>query len=162
LLAGYAYAHLSTRLLSPRAQMIVHIALLIAAMAMLPIEPSAQWKPRANDDPTLRILALLTVCVGLPYFVLSATGPLVQAWFARSAAGAQPYRLYALSNVGSFLALLSYPLIFEPTLTRHSQAIVWSVALGLFAVVCTTCAWRAANDTKSVMAGGGSPGLLPS
>src|SRR5882762_7788453 len=75
LLAGYAYAHLSTRLLSAKTQGILHILLLIAALCVLPISPSPRWKPAAGDDPTLRILLLLTVCVGLPYFILSATGP---------------------------------------------------------------------------------------
>src|SRR3954466_4468825 len=85
LLAGYAYAHLSTRLLRPRGQAMMHIALLVAALCMLPIAPSPRWKPGPADEPTLRILILLGVCVGLPYFVLSATGPLLQAWIARRA-----------------------------------------------------------------------------
>src|SRR6185369_13547877 len=83
LLAGYAYAHFTTRFLPPRAQAALHALLLLAALLVLPITPVAQWKPAPNDEPALRILALLTVCLGLPYFVLSATGPLIQAWIAR-------------------------------------------------------------------------------
>ena len=78
LLAGYAYAHLVVRYLSPRAQAVVHVAMILAALAVLPIAPTAAWKPQGADYPTLRILLLLSVCIGLPYFVLSATGPLMQ------------------------------------------------------------------------------------
>lgn len=144
LLLGYAYAHLSTRWLSPRMAAVVHVLLLLAALCVLPISPSPRWKPGPLDDPTIRILALLTACVGLPYFVLSTTGPLLQAWLARPSPQRQSYRLYALSNVGSFLALLSYPVIVEPLMTRRSQAITWSVALGAFAIACAYCAVRAA------------------
>jgi hypothetical protein len=140
LLAGYAYAHFSTRMLSPRMQAIVHILLLVAAVCVLPITPSVRWKPKAGDDPTLRILLLLTACVGLPYFALSATGPLLQAWLARRWPHRPPYRFYALSNIGSFLALLSYPVLIEPMLTRHMQSVVWSVSLVIFVIVCGYCA----------------------
>src|SRR5262249_34937783 len=112
LLAGYAYAHLSGRCLKPRAQALLHLALLLAAAALLPIVPSPSWKPVAPGDPTWRILALLTVCLGLPYFVLSSTGPLMQEWFRRLHPGVAPYRLYALSNAGSLLALISFPFVF--------------------------------------------------
>jgi SAM-dependent methyltransferase len=140
LLAGYAYAHFSTRLLSPRGQAVVHVLLLIAAICMLPITPAPRWQPLPGDDPTIRILALLGVCVGVPYFALSATGPLLQAWLARLSPARAPYRLYALSNVASFLALLSYPVVVEPLMTRRSQAIVWSIGLGGFAIICAACA----------------------
>ena len=113
LLSGYAYAHVLSRYLKPRTQAIVHAVLLVAALASLPITPSDAWKPNPGDDPAWRILALLTASLGLPYLVLSATGPLLQEWFRRSAPGASPYRLYALSNVGSLLALVSYPFYFE-------------------------------------------------
>src|SRR5271156_5076723 len=100
LLGGYAYAHGSARWLKPRAQALVHLALLLAALPMLPITPRAAWKPAADGNPTLQILILLTATLGLPYFVLSATGPLMQHWFSRTHPGASPYRLYSLSNTG--------------------------------------------------------------
>src|SRR6476659_10243792 len=107
LLAGYAYAHFTSRWLRPRPQAILHLVLLVAALAFLPITPSDSWKPRGDENPTLQILALLSVSLGLPYFVLSSTGPLMQQWFSREKPEKSPYRLYALSNVGSLLALLT-------------------------------------------------------
>jgi SAM-dependent methyltransferase len=91
----------------------------------------------------LRILLLLAAVVGLPYFLLSTTGPLLQAWYARSHKGATPYRLYALSNAGSMFALLSYPILFEPKLTSHEQALIWSVAYAVFVALCGWVALRA-------------------
>ncbi len=140
LLAGYAYAHLIVRYLSPRAQAGVHVVVIIAALAVLPITPAAAWKPQGADYPTLQILLLLSVCIGLPYFVLSATGPLMQGWFSRTNPSASPYRLYSLSNTGSLLALVSYPFIIEPALSRQAQANVWSWSLGAFAVFAGICA----------------------
>src|SRR2546423_7270655 len=143
LLGGYAYAHVLTRFHSPRAQAAVHLLVLIAGLSLVPIIPGPQWKPspaHAAGDPTPRIIALLLACVGLPYFALSATGPLLQAWFARLNPGVSPYRLYAMSNVGSLLALVSYPFIFEPALSRHAQAIAWSLGLCVFAMMCGSCA----------------------
>jgi hypothetical protein len=142
LLGGYIYAHVLSRHLKPRTQAIVHLVLLAAALASLPITPSDTWKPTASDDPVWRIITLLTVSLGLPYLVLSATGPLMQEWFRRTAPGASPYRLYALSNVGSLLALLSYPFYFETNFTRLAQARFWSWGLVVYAVGCGFCAWR--------------------
>jgi len=142
LLGGYAYAHFTSTRLKPRAQAALHLALLAVALACLPITPSDGWKPLDGTEPVWRILKLLTACVGLPYFVLSSTGPLMQRWFSLTNPGVSPYRLYALSNVGSLLALLSYPVWFEVQFSRHSQAMWWSVGLGLFAVLCGFCALR--------------------
>ncbi|MCD4700014.1 MAG: fused MFS/spermidine synthase [Phycisphaerae bacterium] len=152
LLAGYAYAHLVVRYLSPRAQAVVHVAMILAALAVLPIAPTAAWKPQGADYPTLRILLLLSVCIGLPYFVLSATGPLMQGWFHRTNPSASPYRLYSLSNARSLLAMLSYPFIVEPALSRQSQANVWSWSLGAFAIFAGICAvwlWKHHQPQKS-------------
>ena len=113
LLAGYAYSDWTTRKLSARKQVALHIVLLAASIGSLPIIPDAGWKPAGDEDPTWRILGLLTVTIGLPYFLLSTTGPLVQAWFARTFPAGTVYRLFALSNFGSLLALLSYPFAFE-------------------------------------------------
>jgi hypothetical protein len=150
LLAGYAYAHLSTRYLRPRSQAMTHGLLLIAAIATLPIVPGAQWKPVSPDAPVLRILELLTVCIGVPYFVLSATGPLLQAWLARIVPGAVPYRFYALSNAASLLALLSYPFVIEPLLTRRVQARAWESCFGMFAICCAACAWKMARAKAAI------------
>lgn len=142
LVAGYAYAHLTTRYLRPRTQAALHGVLLLAALLALPIVPGECWKPEPTDDPAGRILLLLTVCLGLPYFVLASTGPLMQAWFARLHPGSIPYRLYALSNAGSLLALVTYPFVVEPLLTSRTQANLWGLSLGVFALLCGACAWR--------------------
>jgi len=146
LFCGYAYAHLISRLLTCRNQAILHGLLLIAGLVVLPVVPSATWIPHAGGDPTWRILGLLTCTVGLPYFVLSATGPLGQAWFSRAYPGRSPYRLYALSNVGSLTALITYPFLFEPAFTVPTQAWYWSGGFGLFVVLCGLAAfWIARN-----------------
>ena len=142
LLAGYLYAHCLIRYLKPKQQFWVHGSLLILSLATLPIVPSATWKPSGGDDPTLRILLLLGATIGLPYGLLSATSPLLQAWYLRTHQGAIPYRLFALSNFGSMLALLSYPLVIEPRLALSRQALVWSLAYCVFAVACAFAAWR--------------------
>jgi hypothetical protein len=145
LLLGYLYAHALVRYLKPRAQMMVHGGLLLVSALALPVYPNASWKPAGPEDPLFKILGLLAVTVGLPYFLLSTTGPLLQAWYARRFKGAIPYRLYALSNAGSMFALLSYPVLFEPVFTTHQQAWMWSGAYGLFIVLCSVVAFRTGN-----------------
>jgi hypothetical protein len=142
LFAGYAYAHFTNAWLTPRRQAAVHIIVIIAALAMLRVVPDARWQPLGEADPTRAILIILAVTIGLPYFVLSATGPLLQAWFARSFPGRTPYRLYALSNVGSLLALLGYPFLFEREFDLPSQARLWQFGFIAFAVLCAYAAWR--------------------
>jgi spermidine synthase len=145
LLGGYAYAHWLNGLSRPAWQAAVHLVLLAGAAATLPITPGAAWQPADGSFPTGRILLLLLVNVGLPYFVLSSTGPLIQAWYSRAYAGRSPYRLYALSNVGSLGALLSYPFLFEPALTTGRQGALWSLAFAVFAALCACLAiltWR--------------------
>ena len=107
LLGGYAYAHWSIRSLKPRRQVIVHLTLLLVSLVLIPIVPNEALKPVDGDNPAGRILLLLLATIGLPYFALSATGPLFQAWFAEAQPGKSPYRLYALSNIGSLLALVA-------------------------------------------------------
>ncbi len=153
LLGGYAYAHTISRHLRPRTQAIVHGAILLAALLTLPITPGDYWKPHAVGDPTWHILALLTVSLGLPYLVLAATGPLMQEWFRQLTPGASPYRLYALSNIGSLLALVSYPFYFETNFTRQAQARFWSWGLVVYALGCGCCAyrlWRKSGDSGAV------------
>ena len=142
LLGGYAYAHFTSTRLKPRAQALTHIALLALSLVWLPIIPGAGWKPAAGDEPTLRIFLLLTATLGLPYLLLSATGPLLQRWFSLTHPDKSPYRLYALSNVASLLALVGYPFAIEPLFSRTAQAWSWSVRLGCFAALCGACAWR--------------------
>jgi SAM-dependent methyltransferase/MFS family permease len=145
LLAGYAYAHASNAKLAPRRQAILHIALLAAAAATLPIAPAESWKPLGDEEPVSAILLLLAAAVGLPYLLLSATSPLVQAWFARARAGANPYRLFALSNAASLAALIGYPLVVEPFLSNGEQVAGWSWLFALFALLCAVLAWKSAT-----------------
>lgn len=149
LLGGYAYAHFSTSRLTPRRQAFVHLGLLALALAVLPIIPDARWKPHGGDDPVWGILLLLTVTLGLPYFVLSSTGPLMQQWSSRRVNAGSPYRLYALSNAGSLLALLGYPFFFERVLSRQAQAGWWSAGFGIFALGCGWCAWQFAKSAAA-------------
>ena len=142
LLGGYAYAHFTSRWFKPRTQAVVHLVLLLAALALLPITPGDAWKPAGGSNPTLQILTLLAACLGLPYFVLSTTGPLVQHWFSQAHPGKSPYRLYALSNVGSLLALVSYPFFFETHFTRKLQAGLWAWGLVVYVICCGFCAVR--------------------
>src|SRR5205085_400827 len=135
LLAGYAYADWTTRLGSRR-QAYVHVALLAASLATLPIIAASGWKPQGNEEPMLRILLLLGATIGLPYFLLSTTTPLLQAWYWRRFESAVPYRLFALSNFASLLALLGFPLFFEPAFDLKQLGWAWSFAYAAFAVLC--------------------------
>ncbi|MBN2508302.1 MAG: fused MFS/spermidine synthase [Verrucomicrobia bacterium] len=161
LLGGYAYAHLLIRHLTPRRQVVVHLALLALALVLLPITPGEHWKPPDGTFPMGRILLLLTACLGLPYWVLSATGPLMQAWFSQVYPHKTPYRLYALSNSGSLLALLSYPFVVEPAFARQAQAQGWSLGFGLFALLATWCGgrvWQRADEREGHKTSGSPSG----
>ena len=142
LVGGYAYVHLTSRYLRPKHQAALQLGLLALALASLPITPAASWQAPGSGDPTWHILALLTVTLGLPYFVLATTGPLIQQWRNQSYPGRSPYRFYALSNLGSLLALLTYPFLVEPAFSRQTQAQLWGAGLGLFALFCGYCAVR--------------------
>lgn len=130
LLLGYLYAHVCARLR-------VHIALLGAAVLLLPVIPAPHWIPAAHENPAWRILVLLTAVLGLPYFLLCSTGPLLQSWYARQGPEAQPYRLFALSNAGALLALVAYPVLIEPRISTRMQAILWSFGFAGFAALWT-------------------------
>jgi SAM-dependent methyltransferase len=146
LLGGYAYAHFTSTRLTPRAQAGVHLVLLGVALLWLPIIPDAAWVPTDGAEPTKRILLLLTATLGLPYLLLSATGPLLQRWFHLAHPEQSPYRLYALSNLGSLLALLGYPFLIEPISSRPMQAWGWSIGLAVFVVLCGACAWQVRRE----------------
>jgi len=156
LLAGYAYAHGVAR---RRYEPLIHSALLVAAVATLPIMPAESWKPAGGAEPITRILLLLGATVGLPYFLLASTSPLVQAWFARARPGANPYRLFALSNLASLLALLGYPLLVEPYLSAREQVSVWSWLFAGFAVLCAALAWRTPRPAAAPGAAQAAPAL---
>jgi spermidine synthase len=144
LFGGYAYAHLTTSRLRPRSQAVLHVALLAAACAALPIIPGETLKPTGNQEPISRIVWVLTATVGAPFFILSATGPLLQGWFSRTHQSRSPYRLYALSNVGSLLALITFPTLFEWFLPARLLAWIWSISFVVFGVLCGICAWASA------------------
>jgi hypothetical protein len=146
LLGGYLYAHWLHERLPSRKQAWVHVAVLAVSLAALPIIPGAAWKTTTTGNPSLRILALLAATVGAPYFMLSSTSPLLQAWYARRHRGGMPYRLFALSNGASMLALLSYPLLVEPNLPTRLQALAWSAGYVVFAALCGLTAWRSSQE----------------
>jgi hypothetical protein len=149
LLLGYAYAHALARA-SPARQRSIHLAVLgLAALLLVvraatwpsPLTPGDTWKPGPDDAPVAWILEILGAAVALPYLALAATGPLLQSWYARAYPGRSPYRLYALSNLGSLLGLLGYPLVAEPLLTLPVQARLWTAGFFVFAIVTAACAW---------------------
>jgi hypothetical protein len=165
LLAGYAYAHAITRYLPTRVAVIVHVALLLVATLALPLGIAASWDRPPAQGEAFWLLGLFTVSIGLPFFALSANGPLLQAWFARTAhpAAKDPYFLYAASNVGSFLALISYPAVIEPFTRLGQQAFGWSAGFWvLIALVAASGAllWRSPimlPDTRQGLAPASPP-----
>ena len=157
LLLGYAYSHGIVMKLKPKQQWILHGTLLGLCLFALPIVPGVAWKPADPSVPVWRILGLLGVTVGLPYFVLSTTGPLVQAWFVQARPGATPYRLYALSNLGSMLALLTYPVLIEPAFSLRHQAWGWSIGFGCFALLCAWTGWQSQRAASNAALAGGNP-----
>ncbi len=136
LLAGYAYSDALSRHFSPRAQAAIHISLLLVSLAFIPIIAAVHWKPVGDEDPTLRILQLLLGTIGLPYFLLSTTGPLVQSWVARTLTGSHVYRYFSLSNLASLLALMCYPFLIEPNAAIVGQAWGWSAVYAGFVAMC--------------------------
>ncbi len=148
LLAGYAYADLTTRL-GARRQALLHVGLLAVSLAFLPILASSGWKPQGEEQPIARILLLLLVTIGLPYFLLSTTTPLLQAWYWRRFQSAVPYRLFALSNLASLIALLGFPLLFEPVFDLTQLGWGWSMLFVGFAFLCAATAWISMNGSSN-------------
>jgi SAM-dependent methyltransferase len=142
LVLGYAYSHWIVSRVDPRRQGLVHIGLLVTSLAFLPIIPAEAWKPLGDENPVVLILKLLFATIGLPYLLLATTSPLVQAWFAREFPGSSPYRLFALSNFASMLALVGYPFLFEPWLASPQQSVLWSWGYALFVMVAAGLAWK--------------------
>ncbi|HEX5806137.1 MAG TPA: fused MFS/spermidine synthase [Macromonas sp.] len=136
LLAGYAYSDALASRLAPRRQIALHATLLALSLLFLPIIANVGWKPTGAEDPSLLIIGLLAATIGLPYFLLSTTGPLVQAWVAQVGLGHQVYRLFSLSNLASLAALLSYPFLIEAHATLRQQAYGWSALFAAFVLLC--------------------------
>ena len=147
LLAGYAYADWTTRL-GARRQAMLHVALLVLSLLSLPILASSGWKPHGEEEPITRILLLLVATIGLPYFLLSTTTPLLQAWYWRRFRSVVPYRLFALSNLASLLALLGFPVLFEPAFDLKSLGWGWSFLFAGFAVLCGAVALMSGNGSN--------------
>jgi hypothetical protein len=161
LLAGYAYAHFTTAWLGVRRQVALHLAVLLLPLAVLPIGLPRGWTPPSHDNPVPWLLALLLAAVGLPFFVVSTSAPLLQRWFALTGhrAAADPYFLYAASNLGSMLALLSYPSIVEPYLRLPSQSRLWAAGYGALVLLTAGCAafvWRSTAGTPLTPVAGAS------
>jgi hypothetical protein len=150
LLAGYAYAHWLARRCSPRRQRGVHIALLCASLLCLPIVTADRWRPGGGEDAAWAILLLLAATIGLPYFLLASTGPLLQSWLARRRPARSVYRLFALSNAGSLAGLLAFPWLIEPHFDTRAQALGWSGGYALFVAACACAAWRSAGMVPTV------------
>ncbi|MEI8266677.1 MAG: fused MFS/spermidine synthase [Betaproteobacteria bacterium] len=159
LLAGYAYADAVTRWLSLKRQVMLHMALLTLAALTMPILVSEAWRPVGTEEPISRILLLLAATIGLPYFLLATTTPLVGAWYSRRFHAAAPYRLFALSNFASLLALLGFPFLIEPMMGNRQVSWAWSGLFVVFALLCAALAWRTLKaSTASVGQAAGQVG----
>lgn len=142
LLGGYLYAHLTSRWFSPRRQALLHIGLMAVALLVLPISIPEGWTPPTGTMPIPWLLALLAVSLGLPFVLLSAGAPMLQRWFASTnhPAATNPYFLYAASNLGSFVALLSYPFVIEPRLRLSEQSVSWLELYYVLLALIAVCA----------------------
>lgn len=147
LLLGYLYAHLLNWLVYPGTQRAIHVGLLLASLLALHVLPRERWKSASFGHPTLDILLLLCVTIGLPYFVLSSASPLLQSWYAQRRS-TSPYRLYAVSNAGSMLGLLTYPVLVEPFLSNAHQAFGWEISYGAVAILCGAICLLGANGRR--------------
>ena len=154
LLGGYLYAHLLTGRVSPKLQAAVCLGLALLSLAFLPIGVSTSWRPQGAQDPTWNILVLLGASAGLPYLLVASASPLLQRWFTLERSAVSPYRLYAVSNLGSLMGLLTYPFLLEPLVGLRAQHILWSAGYLLFLGVAGWCAWgvfrNARNDAAPI------------
>ena len=157
LLAGYVYAHLLMRIKNRLIPIMVHLVLLLVAFASLPLAIAARWGEPPTSGYAIWLLGLFVASIGLPFFALAANNPLLQAWFVRTGHpdGADPYFLYASSNIGSFLALLSYPLALEPIFTLRTQNLIWTGGYGVLIVLIAACGfllWRSPASVATTLA----------
>ena len=157
LLVGYGYAHFIGTRFTGRAQGFIHLGLLVVALLSLPITPGLAWKPLDPANPMWRIIALLGATGGLPFLATLASSPLLQHWFSRTHAGTSPYRLFALSNAGSLIGLVTYPFVVEPLLGVDAQTILWSFGFGAYAFLCGWCAVRRIRTPAPTPAKTGAP-----
>ncbi len=154
MLGGYAYAHLVITKLGPRAQVVVHLAVLTAGFAFARVLPTEDWMPTGQEQPLAHLLTVLLVHVGVPFFALSATAPLLQSWFFAKHPGRSPYPLYAVSNAGSLLALLAYPFVVEPLWPLSTQETIWFAGYWVFFAGCAFCSlsnWRGGSGIPLVV-----------
>lgn len=156
LLAGYAYAHLLTRYLPPRLAAVLHVGVMLIAVLALPLGIAAGWGRPPTNGEAFWLLGLFAASIGLPFFALSANGPLLQAWFARTdhPAAGEPYFLYAASNVGSFLALVSYPFAVEPLTSLGEQTRVWSLGFYVLIALIAACGFALRHGGRMASAAG--------
>ncbi|MBS1839997.1 MAG: hypothetical protein JSS69_07075 [Acidobacteria bacterium] len=159
LLLGYLYAHALGTQAPARLQVSVHGTLLIGSLLLLavlwmkwgsPLTPGVSWRPKPGDNQVWKILELLGITVAFPFFLLSTTGPLLQKWYSASGNPGSPYRLYALSNAGSLLGLVSYPFLIEWAFTIRHQTWLWSSAYAVFTVFATVAGWRALGKPQQI------------
>src|SRR5580704_15609633 len=141
LLGGYAYAHYLMQLRNRMIPVVIHLVLLVIALLSLPLSIASGWGEPPTSGYAFWMLGLFAVSIGLPFFALDANNPLLQAWFVRTGHpnGPDPYFLYASSNIGSFLALLSYPVLLEPMFTLRTQNLIWTGGYGLLIVLIASC-----------------------
>src|SRR5262249_15692332 len=141
LLAGYAYAHFLMKLRNRIAPVAIHLGLLLIARLAMPLSVASGGGEPLSSGTGLWVLGLCAISIGLPFFALAANNPLLQAWFVRTGHpdGADPYFLYASSNIGSFLALLSYPVLVEPLLTLRMQNLLSTFCYGLLTLLLAAC-----------------------
>ena len=162
---GYFYAHALASMSSRKTQARIHVVVLIlAALLASRVLPGADLRPESPDSPVLQVLQILGLSVGLPYFCLATTGPLVQHWFTSTAHAQSVFRLYALSNVGSFLALLSFPYVLEPWLEQQQMGQLWTMGFWVFALLCLPVAlgaWQNKQETSTAAVNLGPKTKLP-
>ncbi|MGD0898361.1 MAG: hypothetical protein ABR915_11035, partial [Thermoguttaceae bacterium] len=158
LLAGYVYAHVAVNWLGARRHAVLHLVLLALPCLVLPIAVAHVWTGLATSHPAAWLLVVMTVSVGLPFFCVSATAPVLQAWFTATGhrSAKDPYFLYAASNLGSMLGLAAYPLVLEPRLTLAQQSRWWTAGYGLLTVMIAGCAamlWLRGRRTPARLKG---------
>jgi spermidine synthase len=152
LLLGYFYAHCLTQLKSVKLQLTIHLGLIVSSVLFLPIGINMFTETSLVNSPLMNILFLLATSIGLPYFILSSTGPLIQRWLTYVEVGKLPYQLYSLSNLGSLLALLSFPFLFEPLLSTSQQSTYWTLGYAFYALLIISLLWKMSKLTLNTSA----------
>lgn len=152
LLAGYAWAHYGPPKMGVKNHLMAHLFLLAVVCCLLPMTILESWAAPVDSNPMLWLLGQLTLCVGLPFFVISSSAPLLQRWFSLSASeteqGNEPWFLYAISNFGSLVALLSYPFVFERIMGLTDQGLFWASGFAILTCMFATCAWHTLRNAK--------------